>query len=351
LFWREESEPPHVGCYEDDGRAPALVVLASLCSLRSLWLCLLLAPFTTRGADWVQTNQPLWGLRHGLQFAIHPAGFGGGNGGPRGLIRVGAPVLPNGRHALVNFIAVEPIVKGRRGFSELEWSKADSANGKRFRAGELKRTAPTPGVEQIEVPIDVERFDNGAHVRLLLSQRSDAPDELRLTVHTQPGSAELESCILTATMGNMARARRLWLRDEVLSSLKLYPDHRGHGFAPHTIRPLSSLTRTSSGAVLAAITGDEANPAAVFPFPGKRSWHYAGVPVTQYWRMPKEHVTDDLRVAVNARFTYWQSEQPIPGGVAFENFELVTRFREGQSFIFGITRRTPAELGIASQPR
>ena len=51
-------------------------------------------------------------------------------------------------------------------------------------------------------------------------------------------------------------------------------------------------------------------------------------------------------MAVNGRFTYWLSRQPIPGGIAFENFEMRERFHDGQRFVFGITRRTPGELGM-----
>jgi hypothetical protein len=36
------------------------------------------------------------------------------------------------------------------------------------------------------------------------------------------------------------------------------------------------------------------------------------------------------------------SRHPIPGGVAFENFEMRERFRPGQRIVFGITHRTPA---------
>ncbi len=54
------------------------------------------------------------------------------------------------------------------------------------------------------------------------------------------------------------------------------------------------------------------------------------------------------RVVVNARYTYWMSSQPIPGGVAFENFELNERFYPGQQFVFGMTRKTVAELGVTS---
>lgn len=324
-------------------------------NLRHSWAAILLAcvgPVSVvacaepPGAGWIQANQPRWGLRSGLQFAIHPAGFGGRNGGPRGLIRVGAPVLPDGGHTLVNFIAVEPVVAGKRGFSELEDSQLDQAKGKRFSADATRTSSPAPGVEQLDVPMNVETFANGACVRLVVSQRSDAPDAIRLTVHTQPGSAPVETCILTATMGNMVRTRRLWLQDEVLSSLKLYPDFRGNGFAPHTVRLLPRLARTAADDVIVAVTGDEKDPASVFPFPGSRAWHYGGVPVTQYWKVDKDLVHDDLCVAVNARSAYWQSYRPIPGGVAFENFELRTRFCQGQSFVFGVTRATPAELGI-----
>jgi hypothetical protein len=329
-------------------------------------LLLLLADGSSQAADWVRaglnTNQPVWGVRGGLLWALPPGGFRSASG-PRGLIRVGCPTATNGGYNLINFIAVEPIVKGKRGFSELETSALDKTRGKRLWAvgetnvapnasqpllvpGRLLR--PSPGVEQLDVPVQVERFDNGAHVRLLVSQRSDAPDEIRLTVHTDPDSAPLDYCILTATMGNLARTRLLWLKDEAVSSLELYPEHTGEGFAPHQVYPLDRLTRTAQGDVLVAVTTDEDDPASVYPFPGRQLWHYGGFKVTQYWKKPRGTARDDLHVAVNARYTYWQSRRPIPGGVAFENFELRERFQEGQAFIFGITRQTPAKMGLTN---
>jgi hypothetical protein len=302
-------------------------------------------------------------VRGGLLWAIPPGGFRAASG-PRGLIRVGYPTSTNGGYNLINFIAVEPIVHGQRGFSELETSALDGMGGKRLWAvsetnaasdsvqpalepGRLTR--PSPGVEQLEITVRVEPFDNGACVRLVVSQRSDAPDELCLAVHAEPGSAPIEYCILTATMGNLARTRLLWLKDEVLSSLKLYPEHKGDGFAPHQMYPLDRLTRTPQGDVVVAVTTDEDDPAAVYPFPGRRLWHYGGFKVTQYWKKPRGTARDDLHVAVNARYTYWQTRQPIPGGVAFENFELRERFYEGQVFVFGITRKTPMRLGLTSE--
>jgi hypothetical protein len=93
------------------------------------------APFTARG-DWsrpgLNTNRPVWGVRGGLLWAIAPGGFRTGE--PRGLIRLGYPVLSEGRYDLINFIAIEPIVGGHRGFSELERSQLDGMAGKRIWA-------------------------------------------------------------------------------------------------------------------------------------------------------------------------------------------------------------------------
>jgi hypothetical protein len=193
----------------------------------------------------------------------------------------------------------------------------------------------------------VEKFENGAHVRLRVVQSSDRPDEIELRVFQEPDSAPLEYCILTATMGNMARTRQLWLDHEMVSSFKVYPDYRGTGFAPHQEYPLSRLHRTASGGVLVALTNDEDDPASVYPFPKSEFWHYAGCKVTQYWAKEAGAFRDDLHAVVNARYTYWQSSRPIPGGVAFENFELRERFYAGQKSIFGITRKTPPDLGLA----
>jgi hypothetical protein len=147
-------------------------------------------------------------------------------------------------------------------------------------------------------------------------------------------------------MGNMARTRQLWLDREVVSSLKLYPGYTGEGFAPHREYPLSRFHRTAGGGALVAVTNDEEDPASVYPFPNSKLWHYAGSKVTQYWAKEAGAFRNDLSMVVNARYTYWQSSRPVPGGVAFENFELRERFYDGQKSVFGITRRTPQELGF-----
>lgn len=321
-------------------------------------MTLLAVTTPTHAAEWVRAgvnaDKPLWGIRGGLLFGIYPASVTGqGDGGPRGLIRLGYPTLPGGRYALINFIAVEPVVKGRKGFSELERSQLDNRQGKRFWAGDAAGTLhagklwrPAPGVEQLDVTIRVEKFENGAHVYLIISQRSDAPDEITLTVHAEPDSAPLDYCILTATMGNMTRTRQLWLKDgAMISSLKLFADYKDIHFTQDALFELKRLHVTPQGDVVVAVTNDEENPAAARPFPGSGAWYYGGFKVTQYWKKRKGTYRDDLHVRVNARYTYWMSRQPIPGGVAFENFEVRERFYEGQQFVFGITRKTVKELG------
>ena len=286
------------------------------------------------------------------------SGFTGGDGGPRGLIRIGYPTLTNGGYDLINFIALEPVVGGARGYSELEPSRFDGRQGKFFWTGDTSPTnnqvdpgvltKPQPGVEMLTVTLHTEKFDNGAQVRLVLSQRSDAPDELCITVHAEPDSAPIQTCILTATMGNKSRARRLWLKGETVSSLKIFGAYTGAGFAPQVSFPLARFPRTTTGDALVAISNDETNPATALD--EANFWKYRGEKVTQYWRQPATELNNSLRCAVNARFTYWMSKNPIPGGLAFENFELVEDFKDGQQLFFGVTKRAPAELSRTSRP-
>jgi len=311
----------------------------------------------------VDTDQAVWGMRDGIRLSIWPNSVteGPDPGGPRGLLQIGYPILADGGCGLVNYIAIEPLVAGShwRSYSELEHSKSDGAPGMLIEAG------PPPGVEwegpegavypghveqltgyaRLSLCLRVEAFESGAHVYLVAAFRSDRPDEVELRSYREEGSVELDSCILTATMGNYERLRVLHLKDRVLTAQELYGEYDGTGFAAHTVVPVGDIPRTPEGDILIAATSDEEDPAATHPHPDLPwFWYYPGRKVTQYWRKPAEDVGDDLRAQVNARRVYWASEWPIPGGVSFENFELVEEFRPGRALVFGITPQEPAEL-------
>jgi hypothetical protein len=299
--------------------------------------------------------EPTWGIVGGISVGLWP------NAGPRGLIRIYTPYLGQAPHTPINYVAVEPIVGVTRGLSELEPSKLDRVAGKAMWSADDRDLAERPidpwrpargrrfsedGHEVLSVVIGIEPFDHGARPLVEMRLRADRPHEVALRVFAAPGSKPMRSCILSATMGNYARLRRLHLRDRVAESRVLYEPFRPvfAGFAPHRQWGLGSLL-IRDGQALVAATPDEPDPAhATYAAGVARHWHYEGAVATQYWRSAAR---PGLVARVNARRTYWASHAPIPGGVAFENFELEAPFEPGQEFVFGVTTERPARLGFS----
>ena len=140
--WMEPGREPRMDAKERplrrrrDGRFRAIrfVYPMALAGLLAAAACA-----ASAAVDWVgveraaATNPPLWGIRGSLHFGVHPAGFregfGSGTGGPRGLIRVGFPLRSGEAPRLVNYLAIEPVVHNRRGYSELERSPTDGGAG------------------------------------------------------------------------------------------------------------------------------------------------------------------------------------------------------------------------------
>ena len=298
--------------------------------------------------------KPVWGLAEGLRIGLAPLP------GPRGLLRVYTPYLGQPDWRMINFIAIEPIVEGqtRRGYSELERSSLVEGTGKVMwsvdRPDDWTPREPTRpargvigeenGVETLTVFIGIEKFRSGAAVFLRLTFREDRPCEVQIATFTQPTSAPLSHCVATATMGNYARLRRLHLRSSVVTTQELYSDATfgAIGFAPHKRFGLEQLARTQDGAALLAATSDEPDPARADQGTVARGWRYIGHPATQYWRC--DDPPPSLMTLVNARRTYWASNVPIPGGVSFENVELIAPFQSGQSWTFGVTVKPPKGL-------
>ena len=280
-----------------------------------------------------------------MQVGLHPLG------GPRGLLRIYTPYLGHDRDRLLNFIAVEPIPSGQteRGYSELEHSALDGVQGKRFwSADDLTDLAPrspespasgvietVDGVETLTVFVVCEPFDNGARVAVRVRFRADRPHEIAVAGFALPGSAPLDFCVLTATMGNYARLRRLQLADRVATPAELWPDFDGVHFAEHAVFGLDLLDRNAAGEVEVSATTDEVAPeSAVYDDDVAEHWKYTGLRAVQTWIAADP--SPGLQALVNARRAYWASTAAIPGGAAYENVELKEPFRQGREFRFRV---------------
>jgi len=306
-----------------------------------------------------EASQPLWGVKGGVAVGLWP------KIGPRGLLRIYAPNLGHSPDRMVNFIAIEPIVNGVRGYSELEKSSLDGRNGKAMWTGDDFDAEPKPRApwrpargritgagrsEALAFHLFVEPFDNGAQVVIKVVLRQDRPYEVSLTTFAADGSASMNACVLTATMGNFGRLRDLWLRDDIVRSTLLFRDAKldEHGFFPPRHWFADRLLNVD-GDLIAAAASNEFDPARGNVKEMKRSWRYIGKPATHYWKTR----ADDPKcvVRVNGRRTYWPDktggEELIPGGASYENFELETPFSPGREFRFGVTPEPPESLGFS----
>lgn len=330
-------------------------ILVTLAGGVALWLAVV-ARLHADDGKWLRGSihgkpTPIWGHAKGLQIGHAPLG------GPRGLLRVYTPYLDQPEQHVLNFIAVEPIPKGsdRRGLSELEISKLDGVRGKRFWSANNpddatpRDSAPAKGFiedkdgkQQLCVYILVEPFENGAHVYLKLTFWEDRPHEVGIAAFARKDSAPLDYCIVTATMGNYARLRRLHLAERIAVAGELWPDYQVQGFADHAKFPLAELKRDLAGRAIAVAESDEADlTAATYTFGTSRHWKYQGKQAMQSWI--SEQPDPRLEVWVNGRYTYWASLNMIPGGIAFENFEMVSPFRQGEEFIFCVEPKLVAK--------
>lgn len=310
----------------------------------------LLAPPQEKGI-WIQPAagtkaQPVWGFSQGIRIGIAPLD------GPRGLIRIYTPYLEQPEGDVMNYIAFEPVDQAEkiRGLSELEPSALDQTRGKRFWSSNTPEAPSFPdiyypaqgiiaqenGQETLTVYLFCEKFDNGAEMYVKIRFTANRPYEFELTAYTTGESAPLDRLILTATMGNKARLRQLYLADgRIKESLRLWPDYREAAFTPHDHTPLSELIRDADGGAWFVASPDEENPAAAsYAENTHEHWKYIGLKATQYWYCAQPE--PQLEGVVNGRYAYWASQTPIPGGIAFENFELTQPFRQGQSYVFGI---------------
>jgi len=295
-----------------------------------------------------EAAEPVWGIENGLSVGLWPLP------GPRGLIRIYTPYLEQPSKRVMNFIAVEPIVGGLRGYSELEKSQLDNVPGKAmWTEAQLTRDAqPKPawkpavpeitvidGTPSLRFYLHVEPFSHGARPILEVTLRKDRPHEVAFRTLQARGGEPMESCVLTATMGNYARVRRLSLKEKVVEAKSLWPEFNrvrpyALGFAPPRTWSVEEML-VQEGDAIVAVTPDEKKPQeASYSECTPSWWRYQGKWASQYWKTAAD---PQLKVRVNGRVCYWGSQAEIPGGIAFENFELEAPFDPKRMFVFGIS--------------
>lgn len=298
---------------------------------------------------WIRRDSTMWGIRNGIVVGLWPGAIEnikqGSNGGPRGLLRIGYEYMGVIYH--INYIAIEPVVRGKMEFSEISPSAVDGKWGKFMRA---KDSSVTP--QTLSLFVFMEKFANGAHPYLKLSIHRDRPEELCIEVFHQTDSEPMERCGATATMGNYARLRNLHLKDTIINSRALYTGFKGIGFIEKEPYTADKMLHGKNNDLIVYATPDESfAELAAWPqepaYMAKWNWRYRPFYLlTQYWR--KENAGPSLQVRVNGRAKYWSggSRNPdhyidIPGGPSFENFELREPYAPGQKSYFGISRKTP----------
>ena len=322
-------------------------------------------------------DEAVWGIENGIVFSLWPYGLENREqrpygGGPRGLIRVGYQY--GGETYMINFLAIEPIVGGKIEFSEISPSVVDGHWGKLLWAGdgpEASSYYPTArargvvsqvgdaeqAIEELSVYIFMERFVHGAAPYLKLSIRSDRREELCVQVFHREGSASMDRCAITATMGNYSRLRNLYLKSDVVQSTQLYAGFDGIDFIEKDSYPIDQFVEDRDGYLWALATGDETME-QLHDWPDdslartKMNWKYRPpFKLTQYWKKEKPTADPSLSIRVNGRARYWSGGSRevshymrIPGGPSFENFELREKYVPGQRFYYGLSRKTPEEL-------
>ena len=324
-----------------------------------------------------EKSPPVWGIKNGIVIGLWPAAVEkcgpAAEGGPRGLLRIGYEY--KGTICLINYIAVETVVNGEMEFSEVSPSRVDNNWGKLFWAAGDTSAGPgfspyantsgvithpdkqNPQTQELSIYVFMEQFLDGAHPYLKLSIRSDQPGELCLQLFNRSNSAVMQRCALTATMGNYSRLRLLYLKDKVIDSRKLFAGYDDIEFVEKDPYPASQLLRNKAGDyVVCAESNESFNELASWPqqpaYLSNWGWRYRPFyKLTQYWRVANADFDTSLQVRVNGRAKYWGGDSPdrkkyitVPGGPAFENFEMRQNYKAGQKFYFGLTQKSAAEF-------
>ncbi len=127
----------------------------------------------------INDQPPVWGLKDGIRVGLAPTP------GPRGLLRIYTPYLDQPFPRVVNFFSLEPTVEG-------------------------------------DARLHTERFPDSALPIVAVRFDANRPHEVELRTYAATDSSEMESCVLSATMGNFGLLRELRLKDQTIHASQLW---------------------------------------------------------------------------------------------------------------------------------
>lgn len=279
-------------------------------------------------------NNYVWGIANGIAFGVQknskPPQMDNAPGGTwaPGLIYV-MFTDETGKTYFFNYLGFS--ILGKNGLDQSEAEKIVFTPVSTKAEGDI-----------LTVVFETSNFDkNKIPLNVALKIDKNKPREIEIsTSNPMQDSKPVIYIHVSATAGNLGRIRDLYLRDEVVNSKDLYAGEQpGNGcFYAIKLFDLDRLKADSSGIIVYA-GNDESGwvgewGSDVAPYYNKPKFY-------QYWRKYSGSYKPDLIVTVNGRDHYFSgfinpcNGKEVSGGVAYENFDMLEKYYDGQKFWFG----------------
>jgi len=290
--------------------------------------------------DWIYpataNDNSVWGIKKGIAFGVQR------NGTPPQIDEA-----PGGTWAPGLLYIMWTDSQGKTHFFNYLGFEVLSAKG--LDQSEAEKIVFTPGEPKIENNIMTVVFKMSEFQRNkisgIITVRIDKNHPREIEISAQNPDQETDPVLyfhVSATAGNLARLRNLYLKDEVVNSRELFAGMQQNAacFYPLQTFDLSKLPIDAAGNITVYAGNDETGQwvgdwgSATAPF-------YGGQKFYQYWKKYPGSYKDDLKITVNARDKYFSgflnscNGKQVLGGVAYENFDMAEQYFDGQTFWYG----------------
>lgn len=315
-------------------------------------------------------SNPIWGIKNGIIFGIDvtemdykPATLWA-----KGLLRIGW-ADEDGKSHFFNYIGLSIFKDGRKmDFSEIERINFHPDNiDYAATLQDLLSEYPENSIEvqdllslesnpptllsqvttfednRMSVLLRLTTFRvSQAKIYLIIVIDQDKPREIQISIYNQEENTNpLDYVILSATYGNLARLRELYLKSQTVNANSLFQGQEQGSWCFYPIMSfgLNDLLTDDQGTITVYAGNDEEGDWIADL--GNGAPYYNGPKFYQYWRKYPDTYREDLQVRVNGREKYFAGflnpcgSKNITGGISFENFEMIEEYYLGQTFWFG----------------